>query len=363
MAPVLGVGVAGEAGAGAAADARRAPAVGHRVDQQRDRGGGDPERLGAAREHGLGGVGRERRHRVAALARAVIGAQRVRAAHAQLPLDPVVVGRERPRSRSASPRTARRRSSPCGSPRGRSATPSRRTRACRRRGSIALLLQAASLGQDRHVAHEARVARVRRIDLALEPGEHARVAQVIARQVRARQRLAALDQQHPLARLGEHAGGHAAAGARADHDHVVVGREVVDRDRRRRRVQPLGPARPRLHGQVAEARPRVRIRVVRARRHPQHAHQRGAAGAPGSASSSPISASRSAWLQAANSLPGRRASTARATGASAARSVPSSSITTPGMRVSATAFRRLTMSLLASGGAARARCSWAVVHG
>ena len=135
VAAVLGAGVAREAGAGAAADACRAPAVGHRVDQQRHRAGGQPERLGAAREHGLRGVRRERRHRVAAAPRAVVRAQRVRAADAQLPLDAVVVAARGRRSRSASPRTARRRSSACGSPRGRSATPARRTRACRRRRS------------------------------------------------------------------------------------------------------------------------------------------------------------------------------------------------------------------------------------
>ena len=54
---------------------------------------------------------------------------------------------------------------------------------------------------------------------------------------------------------------------------------------------------------------------------------------PGSASSSPTSASRSARLQAAK--PG-----ARMTGASAAPSAPSSSIETPGMSVSATAPSR-----------------------
>ena len=121
-------------------------------------------------------------------------------------------------------------------------------------------------GRDGCVADEPRVAGRRRIDLALEPGEHARVAQVIARQVLAAQGLAALDEQDPPARLGEHARGHPAAGSGADHDHVVLVRQVVGRDRRRRRLRLGRPARARRHGPVAEPRPRARISVVGAGR-------------------------------------------------------------------------------------------------
>ena len=121
-------------------------------------------------------------------------------------------------------------------------------------------------GHDGCVADEPRVAGRRRIDLALEPGEHARVAQVIARQVLAAQGFAALDEQDPPARLGEHARGHPAAGSRADHDHVVLVRQVVGRDRRRCRLRLGRPARARRHGPVAEPRPRARISVVGAGR-------------------------------------------------------------------------------------------------
>ena len=54
---------------------------------------------------------------------------------------------------------------------------------------VALLFQAGSVGRTADVADEPRVAGRRRIDLALEPGEHARVAQVVARQVLAPQGL------------------------------------------------------------------------------------------------------------------------------------------------------------------------------
>ena len=121
-------------------------------------------------------------------------------------------------------------------------------------------------GRDGCVADEPRVAGRRRIDLALEPGEHARVAQVIARQVLAAQGFAALDEQDPPARLGEHARGHPAAGSRADHDHVVLVRQVVGLDRRRCRLRRGRPARARRHGPVAEPRPRARISVVGAGR-------------------------------------------------------------------------------------------------
>ena len=82
----------------------------------------------------------------------------------------------------------------------------------------ALPFHSGSVGQHRVVADEPRVALRRRIDLALEPGPHARAAQVVAREVGAPQRLAALDEQHARPGLREHARRDAAARARADHD-------------------------------------------------------------------------------------------------------------------------------------------------
>ena len=135
VAAVLGAGVAGEAGAGAAPDARRAPAVGHRVDEQRHRAGGQPDaprrRVRAraprrsARTAASGSRGSARRR---------TGAVRPRRTRPS-PTRPGRRRARRPRSRSASPRTARRRPIPSGSPRGRTAMPSRRTRASRRRRS------------------------------------------------------------------------------------------------------------------------------------------------------------------------------------------------------------------------------------
>jgi hypothetical protein len=96
---------------------------------------------------------------------------------------------------------------------------------------------------------------------------------VVPRQVRAPQHLAALDEQDPPTGLGEHARSHAAAGARADHDHVVGVGHVVDPDRRRRHIRRGRPARPRLHVPVAELRPGARVPVVRPGRDAQHARQ------------------------------------------------------------------------------------------
>ena len=263
---VLGVGVAGEADAGAAADARRAPAVGHRVDQQRHRRR-SPAR--APRRRARAPAARRWRRTAASGSRG--GARRRTGAARPRRRRPAPTRRGRstargPRSRSASPRTARRRSSAMRKSSGQNRHAWRAVDARSAADGHRVVVPGRLGGRDGCVADEPRVAGRRRIDLALESGQHARVAQVIARQVVAAQRLAALDEQDPPARLGEHARGHPAARSGADHDDVVLVRQVVGRDRRRCRLRLGRPARARLHGPVAEPRPRARISVVGAGR-------------------------------------------------------------------------------------------------
>ena len=119
----------------------------------------------------------------------------------------------------------------------------------------ALPFQAGSVGEHPGVADEPRVPGHGRIGLPLQPGPHAGAAQVVARQVRAPQQLAALDEQDPVAGIREHARGDAAARAGADHDHVVVPCELVLRDHCRRGVGPGRPARPRRQRPEAELLP------------------------------------------------------------------------------------------------------------
>jgi len=54
------------------------------------------------------------------------------------------------------------------------------------------------------------------------------VAQMIAADLRVAQRFATLDQQYVKARIRQHLRGNAAAGARPDHDRVVLGAQLID---------------------------------------------------------------------------------------------------------------------------------------
>jgi hypothetical protein len=128
------------------------------VDEQGHGVGGDPERPGAALQHRLRQVRRQRRHRVVAPARPVV---RDAGRPVRTPRAPTRRGRTTargPRTRSASPRTARRRSRPSGSPRGRTATPGRRRRACRRRRSSRCCSTAARWGRTISSPSKPRVA-------------------------------------------------------------------------------------------------------------------------------------------------------------------------------------------------------------
>ena len=259
---VLGVGVAREADAGPAADARRPPSVGHRVDQQRHRTGGQTELAGAAREHRLGGVRRQRRHRVATAARAVVGARLVRPADAHLPLDPVVVGLEvlvadRPVGEGLA--VGRAHAEVLGAEPPRLRAVHARPAADRERVSVPLRLGRANRG----AGDEPRVALRRQIDLALEPGPHAGAARVVEREVGAAQELAALHEQHAVPGLGEHTRRDAAARARPDHDRVVAVREPVVADRRRSDVGALGPLAAGRQRPEPELRPGPLIREIR----------------------------------------------------------------------------------------------------
>ena len=155
-------------------------------------------------------------------------------------------------------------------------------------------------GRDGCVADEPRVAGRRRIDLALEPGEHARVAQVIARQV--------------LARAGIRRARRAGPAGPPRRARTRPPRRRRPRRSRSRRTRPPGrrarsapasrPAREASSRPAAWAGSRAPATSPdrRSRCGPRPAGPGPAAtpaGVPGSASSSPTSASRSARLQAA----------------------------------------------------------------